>query len=251
MSSKASLWVVFAILIGIGSYIQPSLEVAAADAQHSGSAVALLNSCGAYDLGCSQTGDPLWTDDNCYGTQCNDNPFGTDDNCYGTQCESDRVWWQDEDECLGSGCDDDPWNGSTTGCSFGVCEDDSILVNCSYVTVSASGAEGACDGFLGMTQFDNCYPVSGPGTMSGSNQQTFRCVDAPSYLNGGYSLTDIAPSSDEDVVHVLCSDANIPGMIDQDSCEGDPWGVKFHTCQQDKRISAPIGSDQEWYVCEK
>lgn len=235
MPRTTGLWIIFAFLIGLGANIQPSLETAAADAQPRGSAVALLNSCGAYDVGCSQS----------------DNPFGTDDNCYGTQCESDRIWWQEEDDCFGSGCDDDPWNGTTTGCSFGVCDDESFLVNCSYVTVSVSGAEGACDGFLGQTQFDNCYPVSGSGTMSGNNQQTFRCVDAPGYLNSGYSLTDIAPASDEDVVHVLCSDGNIPGMIDQDSCEDVTGGIKYHTCEEDDRIMAPIGSDKHWYVCEK
>jgi hypothetical protein len=184
----------------------------------------------------SQTDDPWWA---------------SDDTCYGNQCESDRVWWEDETKCIGSFCDDDPWNGSTAGCTLGICEDDSVLVNCSYVTVSGYGAEGACDTRFGGSRYDNCYPVSGSGSLLGANQQTFRCTDAPGYPIPGYSLTDIAPASDDDVVLVLCSSGDIAGVVEPDTCEDAPSGIDYYTCQQDTRVSASIGSNQEWYICER
>jgi hypothetical protein len=202
------------------------------------------------DNGSYEADEPWWaSDDESYET---DDPWSTsDDTCYGRQCESDRVWWQDETECFGSFCDDDPWNGSTAGCTFGICEDDSFLLNCSYVTVSGYGVEGACDTHLGGSRYDNCYPVSGSGTLLGTNQQTFRCTDAPGYPIPGYSLTDIAPASDDDVVLVLCSSGNRTDAVEPDTCESAPSGIDYYTCQQDTRVSAPIGSDQEWYICER
>ena len=208
-----------------------------------------------YGNGCEED-DPFGTfgDDTCYGNGCEeDDPFGTfgDDTCFGSQCEDDRLWWQEDAECLGSLCDDDPWGGATDGCSSSVCLDGSFLVGCTYVTADVAGvAEGACDGPMGRARFDNCYPVAGAGTMPGTNFQTFRCSSEPGYQSGGYMLTDVAPSSDDDVVLVLCS-PEVAGFIDPDTCENAPSGVKYSTCQEDRRVLPPIGSDGEWYICER
>ena len=269
MNGRPGVWAVFAILIALGSYMQFSIGAAAGGELRADRTAELLNTV--------QTDDPWWAEDDPFGSGNDpygtDDPYGSDDGpwwaeddnsyesdapwwaednntCYGNQCDSERVWWEDSVGCFGSLCDDDPWNGSTAGCTYGICDDDSYLVDCSYVTVAGFGAEGACDGPLSKIEFDNCHPVTGSGATFGQNRQTFRCTDAAGYQSGGYSLTDIAPNSNEDVVQILCSEGAM-GLLDRSSCEGAPAGVKYHTCEQDHRMSSPTAIDQEWFICQR
>lgn len=226
-------------------------------------------------------------DDSCIGFRCDDDDdgfgVGTDD-CRGLYCEDD-----DEDnegaprleitpypapnECstttnthirVPSGgnvrfdeldCQDDPWNSSTDGClSFGsICDDESYLVECSYVTASSFGlAEGACDVPIGQNQMENCFPVSGsPGVSANlaSSTQTFRCLENGTISDGGYSIDDIGPWGNNFVLLLCSSESAMLGGPNEDTCENPPRGVSYYSCEVDNRFPVPMGSDGDWYLC--
>lgn len=169
----------------------------------------------------------------------------TDTSCTGMQCDTDRTWWNEDLSCTGYNCDD-PWNNSTSGCHAGICNDGSYLVDCSYVTVSVYGAAGACGGPMGKSSYNNCYPVTGAGTMVGTGNQTFRCRGGAIPSTSSISLTDITTSSDENAVLLLCDMGAIPI-----SCENAPTSTKYGTCERDTRFTAPVGDLRIWFVCSR
>lgn len=227
------------------------------------------------------------SDDDCRGIRCNDDDgFGSsDDDCRGLYCDDnenqgaprlERTPYPgpNSDACSSNqnvqirapigtdltvdklDCQDDPWGGSTSGClSYGsFCDDDSFLMECSYVTADRFGsAEGACDVPIGQHELENCFPVSGSSNSLGnvaSNSQTFRCLEHGTFSNGGYSIDVISPSPD--VVLLLCSpEPGVLGGPDEDTCEDPPRGVRYYTCEVDSRFPVPMGSDGEWYLCGK
>jgi hypothetical protein len=246
------------------------------------------DSCTGYNCDDDDEGAPRYEyelpDDSCTGYNCDDDDDGlgtSSDDCRGLRCDdedddegapgfeyespeqtscSDGGYARDlPDYPLDLSCEDDPWNGSTTGCSTygGGCDDDSYLIECSYVTAPTFGpAEGACDKKIGQSRFVNCFPVSGPANTyvydTDPHQQTFRCSENRTTVVGGYTITDVDPLTDADVVLILCSPE--PGMFsspDEDSCEDPPRRVKYLTCEIDNRFLAPMGSDGEWYLCAK
>ncbi len=230
-----------------------------------------LQDCGTFDINCDDDNEPYQSGIQPRPTnepyQSGIQPRATNEpyqstiqeRCDGNTCGQD--WWLDDiGGCFGGTCEGDPWNGTSNGCSSlsNLCNDDSFLVNCSYVTSDNGNPVGACDGPGGkyrqgqVNRYEGCYPVSGAGTMAGTNEQTFRCSNSSGEDSGGFSLTDQAALPDGNVVLLLCSPATGTfSSPDEDSCEDAPQGVRYHTCENDVRFLAPMGSNGEWYLCAK
>lgn len=266
-----------ALVFLVGSVIAPYVAVGAgagAGAQLFGvlrSQQNNLQECGTFDINCDDDNEPYQSGiqprpanepyQSGIQPRSTSEPYqsGIQERCDGNSCGQD--WWLDDIEgCFGGTCEGDPWNGRSSGCSFltNRCNDGSFLVNCSYVTSDSGNPVGACHGSGGqyrqdqVNRYENCYPVLGAGTMNGVKEQTFRCSDSSSYGPTGFTLTDVVALPDRNVVLLLCSpEPGVLGGPDEDTCENPPRGVRYYTCEVDDRFLAPMGSDGDWYICER